>query len=107
MGIWTNRGKGVDKMAKGSTKYQLLKADFDLALKDIRYRDEMIFRLREQVERWEKAYFYFKAGLEKCAYTDHRRCTDVIELDELKDLTSLMDELWREKMESLNKGDVE
>lgn len=90
-------------MPKGSTKYQLLKADFDLALKDIRQRDEMISRLREQVERWEKAYFYFKDDLENCSYTDHRKCTDVIELVELESLTSLMDELWKEKMESLNK----
>lgn len=90
-------------MPKGSTKYQLLKADFDLALKDIRQRDEMISRLKEQVERWEKAYFYFENDLEKCSYTDHRKCTDVIELDELENLTSLMDELWEEKMGSLNK----
>lgn len=90
-------------MAKGSTKYQLLKADFDLALKDIRQRDEMISRLREQVERWEKAYFYFKEDLENCSYTDHRKCIDVIELGELENLTSLMDELWQEKMESLKK----
>jgi hypothetical protein len=38
-------------MAKKSTKYKLLKDDFDLALRDIKLRDEVIFDLKKELER--------------------------------------------------------
>jgi flagellar motility protein MotE (MotC chaperone) len=41
-----------------STKYQLLKADFDLALKDIRLRNERIKQLEEELEEWKKQTRY-------------------------------------------------
>jgi predicted nucleotidyltransferase len=60
--------------------------------------------LLSQVENWEKAYWYFKESLENCSYIDHHRCTESIDLDQLNDLTILMDELWEEKMESIKKN---
>lgn len=78
----------------------------EIFIKDIIFMlADQIIELKGKVEQWEKGYFYFKEDLENCAYTDHRKCTDVIELDELENLTSLMDELWREKMESLKEED--
>ncbi|MGY0692969.1 hypothetical protein ACW2QC_09300 [Virgibacillus sp. FSP13] len=38
-------------MPKGSTKYQLLKADFDQARKDLKQRKEMIEQLRKEKEQ--------------------------------------------------------
>jgi hypothetical protein len=55
--------------------------------------------LLEQVERWEKAYWYFKEPLEQLSYVDHHKCTRSIELEQLEDLTMLMDALWYEKTE--------
>jgi dsDNA-binding SOS-regulon protein len=59
--------------------------------------------LLAQVENWEKAYWYFKESLESCSYIDHHRCTESVELEQLNDLTMLMDSLWEEKIESISK----
>lgn len=60
--------------------------------------------LLEQVERWEKAYWYFKQDLEELSYVDHEKCTESIELAQLEDLTMFMDELWEEKIKSQEKS---
>lgn len=48
-------------MAKGSTKYQLLRAEFDHAVRELKLRNEYILELRAENER-------FKNALEKVTF---------------------------------------
>ncbi|GIN88669.1 hypothetical protein J6TS2_50550 [Heyndrickxia sporothermodurans] len=57
--------------------------------------------LLAQVERWEKAYWYFKEPVEELLYVDHQKCCESIEIEELNELTLLMDQLWKEKEKAI------